>query len=730
MMQSKRMAEAFSRRRFLITVGTAAGGLVIGVPFGPARAAAALAAPWTQAHPADAAEVGAWLVIARDDTVTIRVAQAEMGEGIFTALPMIVAEELECDWAKVRAEYASVNRSLRENNIYGRMSTGGSSAVRLGRVALQQAGASARIRLIEAAARQWGVAPGECTAREGKVEHRASGRSLGYGALAEAAGKIRLDAEPAIKTPEQYRLIGKPVSRLDTPEKVDGTAVFGLDVRVPDMLYAAVKTCPVFGGSLKSFEFTAIKDRPGVHSAHPIPNGIAVVADSTWRAKAALEALPVTWDEGPNAAANSAAHRALFRAAVDSPGAVARNDGDAAKALAAAGGKRVDAVYEVPHLAHATMEPLNCTAHVQADRVDIWVGTQVPEAVVALAADLTGVKPANIFLNNCFLGGGFGRRLVPDEIRQALLVAKAVGRPVKLVWSREEDMTHDRYRPQAAIRFEALLGSDGMPTSWRTGTGVGSIARSLGRDKVASGVDRSALEGLENMRYSVPNILVECALRDTPVPLGAWRSVNSSQNGFALESFIDELAVAAGKDPYQFRRALLAGHADWLKVLDTAAEKAGWGGKLERGRGRGIAVFECFGTVCAEIAEVTVSRKGELKVDRVVAAVDCGHVVNPRIVESQIESAIAFGLSAALYGEITLAEGRVEQSNFDAYEMVRMADMPKVDVHLALSGGTKWGGIGEPGTPPIAPAVTNAIHAATGKRIRALPLKRQDLSWT
>lgn len=713
----------FSRRQFLVVSLSAAGGLAIGLSL-PHRANAASISsePWDQAS---GNEVNAWILIEPDDTVVIRVAQSEMGEGIFTALPMIVAEELGCDWSKVRAEYASASRNLREN-AYGRMLTGGSSAVRQSREFLQQAGASARERLIAVAAARWDVAPNTCIARDSVVTHAASGRKLRYGELAADAAKMRLANEPAIKTPDQYTLIGKPMARLDTPSKLNGTAIFGIDIRLPDMLYAAVVTCPLFGGAVKSYDAKAIEGRRGVKAVVPVPGGVAVVADRFWRAKEAAAALPVTWDEGPAATTDSAEFAQAYRTALNGKAAIARKEGNMASALAA--GRRVEALYEVPHLAHAAMEPLNCTAHVQAGHVDVWLGTQYPEHALQLAAEAAGVKPEQVELHNCFLGGGFGRRAVNDELTQAVTVAKAVGKPVKLVWTREEDMRHDRYRPQAAIRFEAALGPDGLPSGLRVRTAVGSIMRSLGWGNTDDGVEEPAIEGLSNQPYRIGALEVSCVLKNTHVPVMFWRSVGSSQNAFAMESFIDELAYAAGEDPYRFRRKLLVGKGDFLQVLDTIAEKSGWDKPMPAGKGRGIAIHECFGTIVSEVAEVAVSAKGELRVERVVAAVDCGHVVNPRTVEMQIESAVVYGLSAALFGEITIEKGAVVQGNFDDYQVVRLAEMPSIETHLALSGGSKWGGIGEPGTPPIAPAVCNAIFAATGKRIRRLPIKDFDLS--
>jgi isoquinoline 1-oxidoreductase beta subunit len=716
-------------RRFFITAGlSAAGGLAIGVALpGRSDAAPLDATPWLPPDAAQSTEVNAWILIEPDDSVTIRVAKSEMGEGILTALPMIVAEELECDWSKVRAEYADAHRNLVEKQPYGPMSTGGSGAVRRSREYLQQAGASARARLIAAAAQQWGVPPAECAAKDGKVSHAATRRSLGFGALAAAAAKIALTQEPAIKTPDQFRLIGQPQARFDTPLKVNGTAKFGIDMRIDGMVYAAVETCPVFGGTLKTLDDSKVKGRRGILQIVPIPGGVAVVADSFWRAKQAVADLAITWNEGAGAGTNSDQFKKDYREALDGPAANARKTGDVPGTLAKAA-KQIEALYEAPHVAHAAMEPLNATVHLQGDRLDVWMGTQDPDGALMRAAKAAGMKPEQVYLHNCYLGGGFGRRAVNDELEQAVIVAKAVGKPVKLVWTREYDMQHDRYRPQAAIRFKAGLGTDGMPVAWDMRTAVGSISRSLGRDPVVSGVEPSAVEGLANVPYACANLNVDCILKNTHVPVMFWRSVGSSQNAFALESFVDEMAVAAGKDPYLFRRALLAGKPDFLGVLDKLAEKGDWSKKLPAGQGRGIAIHEAFGTIVGEIVEVWVSPKGEVKVPRVVAVVDCGHVVNPRTVEMQIESAVIYGLTAALYGEITIKDGRVQEANFDAYEMVRFADAPAIETYMALSGGTKWGGIGEPGTPPIAPALCNAIFAATGKRIRSLPIRNTDLS--
>jgi isoquinoline 1-oxidoreductase beta subunit len=717
-----------SRRNFIVASLSAAGGLAIGVSFaGIADAMQMAPQAWDKAG--TGAEINAWIVINPDDTVTIRMARGEMGQGVFTSLPMIVAEELACDWAKVKSEYASGNRNVVEKGVYKSMITGGSSSVRTSLTYLQQAGASARERLIHAAAAKWAVPTTECRAENGAVIHDKSKRSLNYGALAAAAATVSLAEEPKIKTPDQYTLIGQPTARLDTKVKVNGQAIFGIDAKVPGMVYATVMTCPVPGGTVKSFDDKPVLALRGVTHVVPLGNkGVAVVADSFWRAKKAADALQVDWDYGAGAGTSSAQFNKEYRDALNGPAVNSKAEGDVATAFKS--GKLIEAVYEAPHLAHAAMEPLNCTAHVQPNRVDIWIGTQAADMAVNIAAQVSGVPVENVFVHNCYLGGGFGRRAVFDEMPQAIMISKIVGKPVKLIWTREEDMRHDRYRPQAAIRFKATLGADGMPVAIDARTAVGSISKSLGMSfgKTKEGLEPMATEGLDNMPYAIANVNVDCILKNTHIPVMFWRSVGSSQNAFAVESFIDELAHEAGQDPYQFRRKMLAGRPDFIKVLDTLAEKSNWGQKMPAGKGRGMAIHEAFGTIVGEVVEVAVDAKGKVKCERVVVAVDCGHVVNPRTVEMQMESGVIYGLTAALFDEITVKNGVVEQGNFDSYPIVRMADAPKIETYLALSGGDKWGGIGEPGTPPIAPALCNAIFAATGQRIRQLPVRTIDLN--
>ena len=711
-----------SRRQFVVTAITAGGGFALGAAIpGLGHAATLAAEPWSKEVPSSG-EVNAWIVIAPDDTVTIRYARAEMGQGSSTALPMIIAEELECDWEKVKVEFASANRNLRERHVYRQMSTGGSRAVRDSRAYLQRAGASARERLIAAAAKRWGVAPAECMAQQSLVLHKTSGRSLRYGELAAEAVAITLDKEPRLKTPDEFRLIGQSRPRLDTPLKIDGSAVYGIDVEVPDMVRAAIVACPVFGGKLKRVDESAIAGLRGVMRVVKLPNAVAVIADRYWRAQQALASLKIEWEVGANGATDSAALRQAYLDALDRKGVLARTDGDVEAALAQAGSV-IEAVYEVPYVAHAPMEPLNCTARVAPDRVDVWIGTQNADRALELAAEVSGVKRENVHIHNTFCGGGFGRRLHNDELVQAVRLAKIVGKPVKLIWSREEDMRHDRYRPQAAIRFRAALGANGLPVALDCRTACGSTNPINARH----GLDPQTTEGLATTSYRIPNLRVTSIVRNTHVPLGPWRSPGHSQNAFFMESFIDELAHAAGQDPYAFRRALLSHRADFVHVLDTLAEKGDWGKPPPPGMGRGLAIHECYNTIVGMIAEVSVSRQSEVKVERIIVAVDCGHAVSPRTIETQLEGAAIYGLTAALYNEITIKDGRVVEGNFDTYPIMRLKDAPKIEVHLALTGGRKWGGVGEPGTAVVGAALTNAIFAATGKRIRRLPIRGQNL---
>ena len=727
-MQTPSTQASLSRRTLVFAGASAAGGLAIGLPL----AARAGVPGFDRVTLADGQnqrqELTAWLIIDPDSSVTIRVPHQEMGQGTSTALAMLVAEELDCDWSKVRIEYASGNRNQRQaGKLYGSMMTVGSQGVRSSVSMMQQAGASARERLRLAAAQRWKVDPAECSIESGKCLHKAADKMLTYGELAPAAALVKLEVEPTIKTPDQYRLVGKWTPRLDTLPKVDGSAQFGIDAQVPGMVYAAVVSAPEFGARLKSVDEAAVKGRRGVIAVVKMDDAVAVVADRYWRAKAALDSLKIEWAPGENAGVDSAQLYKAYRDALEGPLVTAKADGDAAAALAQPGAKLVEADYEVPYLAHAPMEPLNCTVQLKPGRVDIWIGTQAPMAVIGLAAKEAGVPPENVYVHNAFLGGGFGRRTQHDELIHAIACAKQVGRPVKLIWHREQDIRRDRYRPQAAIRFKAALDADNRPTAIHTKVAVGSLLRSLGMSKVENGVEPMAVEVIATHAYKIPNSQVDVALKNAHVPVMFWRSVGASQNTFFLESFIDEMAHAAGQDPYQFRRNLLLDRPDYLGVLDTIAKRSNWGEPLPPGRGRGIAIMEDYGTVAGQVAEVTVSPDGKVKVDRVVAAVDCYHAVNPNTIEQQIEGGVIYGLTAALYGEISIKDGAPVEGNFNTYPLLKMSETPKIETYLSLSGGKTWGGIGEPSAAPIAPAVANAIFAATGKRVRRLPLKYTDL---
>jgi isoquinoline 1-oxidoreductase subunit beta len=712
-----------SRRRFVTTALTAAGGFALGVGVtGPAEAASLGVRPWGDEAKRYPGEINAWVVIEPDDTVIIRYGRAEMGQGSFTALPQILAEELECDWAFVKPEYASANRNLKENKVYGSLATGGSRAVRETGVMVQQAGASARERLIAAAARRWNVPVSECAAAMSKVTHQPTGRTLRFGELAADAAAVKLDKEPALKRPDQYKFIGRRLARLDVPLKINGSAKYGIDLEVPGMVRAAIIKCPVFGGAVKSVNEAAIASRRGVLQVVKLKDAVAVVADRYFRAQAALNALPIEWEVGAAGATSSGQFRKEYLDALNQKGVEARHDGNVDAALPTAA-KVIEATYEVPIIAHAPMEPLNAIAHVQADRVDVWVGTQNADLALTFAAQASGVKPENVYIHNTFSGGGFGRRLGPDEVAQAVAVSKAVGKPVKLIWTREEEIRQGRYRTQAAIRFKAGFAADGTPIALDMRNSAGSSNPA----NVRNGLDPQTTQGLINTAYQLPNYRVVSILKNTHVPLGPWRAPGHSQNVFFMESFIDEMAHAAGKDPVALRRELLAHRPDFQQVLDLLVEKGDWGKPMPRGKGRGVAVHESYDSIVGMTAEVAVTN-GEVKVERVVIVCDCGVVVNPRGVETQLEGGMIYGLSAALFGEITVKNGRVEQGNFDTYPVVRYKDAPKTEVYISPTPGKRWGGVGEPGATMIQPAVTNAIFAATGKRLRSLPIHGQDLS--
>lgn len=756
-----------SRREFVVTTFAVGGGLALGLSFPKNEAERAAVTvrlsgrPWESLAGKSDIEVGPWLMIAPDDTVTIRVGQSEMGQGVITSCAKMVAEELECDWSKVRAEYVSVNRHFRENKVYKRLTTTSSSSVRLGRPYLQQAGASARERLMAAAAQTWSVPRSDLTVKDGVITHTPTGRTLRYGQVARKAAAIQLRAEPKIKTPDQYTLMKKPTKLLDVPPKVDGSATYGIDVRVPGMLYAAAKASPVFKGKVKSYNADAVKNRPGVHSVvqfsgEEIEAGVAVVADSYWHAKTALDAMPIEWDEGTHGNDSSEEFFKSSRSALDDPGAkVVTKKGDPEAVLRNAP-HVVEAIYEVPYLDHTVMEPFNCTAQVTPGRVDIWVGSQEPEGATMDASKITGQPMENIYLHNCFLGGGFGRRGNQDDVRQAVAIAKQLdGRPVKVIWSREETTQHGYYRPMRVSRFRAALAPDGMPAAWTTrvvGVDEGVFAAKLvaaegglANTRVArtdEPADEQLIRGLHKLPYFVPNQQFDYHLRKTHVPTGPWTSVGRSQNEFFLETFVDELAHAAGKDPYHYRRALLEANSEfpfaksWIQVLDAVAEKSGWGKQLPAETGMGIAIGDSRRlsrteiTICAMVATVAISQKGEVRLQRMNVAIDTGpFLVNPLAVERQVEMQIAMGLAAVLRQEITIEKGRVVQGNFDTYPLLRPTEMPEIEVQFIRATDDPIAGIGEEIIGWVAPAVCNAIFAVTGKRIRSLPLKKHDLSW-
>jgi isoquinoline 1-oxidoreductase beta subunit len=683
-----------SRRNFLRAGAAAAGGLWLGVAL-PSRSAAAAAT---------GNKLNAFVHVGTDDIVTLFIHKAEMGQGTVTSLSQLVAEELECDWKKVYTEFPGVNRE------YGGMQgVFGSQSVRTSYDSLRRAGAAAREMLVQSAAAQWNVAPSSCRAENSTVVNTATNARLSYGALAEAAARLTPPASPALKDPAQYKLLGKPLKRLDTPSKVDGSASFGIDVHVPGMLYGNVARCPVFGGKVKSFDAAKAKAVPGVKQVLQISTGVAVVAENTWSAMQGRRVLEIQWDEGPVAAFSTPGITQSFIDKMSETGQVIRKTGDAEAVLASAS-KKIEAVYQVPYLAHAPMEPLNCTADVRPDRCTVWASTQGQSAAAQAAARITGLKPEAIDVHTHYMGGGFGRRAAADYIGEAVEVSKAVGAPVKLTWTREDDMQQDFYRPASYTRFTGALDAEGWPHTFASRTACPWF-----------GGPRTAVEGIADLLYAIPHLQVDCHNVNPGIPVSFWRSVGYSQNTFFAESFLDELAHAGGKDPLEVRRRLLFGSPRALAVVELAAQKAGWGQSLPAGHGRGISLANNIGSFTVQVAEVSVAA-GKLKVHRVVCAVDCGKIVNPAVIEQQIQSGIAFGLAAALKGGITIDKGRVQQGNFHNYDVLRIDEMPHVEVHIVASTAPS-GGIGEASTPGIAPAVTNAIFAATGQRIRTLPIR-------
>ncbi|WP_207460109.1 molybdopterin cofactor-binding domain-containing protein [Azospirillum sp. SYSU D00513] len=723
---------ALSRRGFLVS-SAAMGGLSLGFHL-PFLASAEAATPG--ATPAAAApEVNAWVVVRPDETVVIRVARSEMGQGTLTGLAQLVAEELECDWAKVTTEYPTPGQNLARDRVWGSFSTGGSRGIRDSHDYVRKGGAVAREMLVAAAAAEWKVPASECAVSKGVITHGPSGRSTTYGKVATAAAGMQPPAEVRLKDPKDWTIVGKPLPRLDTADKLNGKQVYGTDLKLPGMLNAAVRACPTFGGKLVNFDAAAVAGMRGVHKVVRVDDtAVAVVAETWWQAKTALDALPVTWDDGPNKALSSASIAETLAAGLDAEEAfVGASAGDARKALAGAA-KTVSAVYGFPYQNHATMEPMNATALWTELRCEVWVPTQNGEASLAAAAEAAGLPVQSCEVYKLHLGGGFGRRgNFQDYVRQAVNIAKQVpGRPVKLIWSREEDMLHGAYHPVTQCKLTGGLDAEGKLTALHMRISGQSILAAVRPEGMQNGKDPAVFQGLNisgpegHIGYAVENLLIDHAMRNPPIPPGFWRGVNLNQNAIYLECFMDELAHAAGMDPLAFRRRMMANHPKHLAVLDQVAQGIGWDRPAPAGVHRGIAQIMGFGSYVAAAAEVSVT-DGKLKIHRIVASTDPGHAVNPAQIERQVEGSFVYGLSACLYGECTVKDGRMEQTNFDSYEVLRMAEMPAVETILIPSGGF-WGGVGEPTIAVAAPAVLNALFAATGKRIRTLPLKNHDLA--
>ncbi len=714
-------AITLSRREFI----GATGGLVVAFHIPLAGAATTAGSP----------EINAWVVVQPDDTVVIRIARSEMGQGSLTGLAQLVAEELDCNWAKVKTEYPTPGQSLARKRVWGNFSTGGSRGIRESHEYVRKGGAIARTMLVQAAADEWKVPAAECSAAASVITHTPTGRKTSYGKVALAAAKLTPPTEVALKDPKDWKLVGKPLARLDTQDKLTGAQVYGSDLKLPGMLNAAIKDCPVFGGKVKSLDAAAIAKRPGVKKVVRVgESAVAVIADTWWHAKTALDALPIEWDEGPNAKVNSAQTAETLKAGLDAPQAVVGNSNGDARAALASAARKIEAVYSYPHQNHATMETMNATVKYTPERCEVWTPTQNGEAALAAAAEAAGLPPAQCEVYKLLLGGGFGRRgATHDWVTQAVQIAKEMpGTPVKLIWSREEDMTHGRYHPVTQCKLSAGLDAQGELTALHMRISGQSILAGVFPQMIREGKDPVVFQGLNppgpeaSIGYTFPHLLVDHAMRNPHVPPGFWRGVNLNQNAIYLECFLDEVAHATKQDPLALRRKLMAKSPKHLAVLNAAAERAGWGTPAPAGVYRGLAQTMGFGSYVAACAEVSVSDEGKLKIHRIVAATDCGHAVNPQQIEAQVEGSFAYGLSAALYGECTVKDGRIEQTNFHTYPVLRMDEMPKVETIVMPSGGF-WGGVGEPTIAVAAPAVLNAIFAATGKRIRDLPLKNHSL---
>lgn len=726
---NKHVSPKMNRRAFVIGTAAVGAGLAIGldIPFGgPAVVRAADGSP----------EVGAWVVVRPDDTVVIRIARSEMGQGSLTGLAQLVAEELACDWSKVTTEYPTPGQSVARKRVWGDFSTGGSRGIRSSQDYVRKGGATARVMLIQAAADEWKVPASECAAASSVITHTPSGRTTTYGKVAEAAAKLTPPADVKLKDPKDWRLIGKGLLRLDTADKTTGTMVYGIDVKLPGMLNAAIKDCPVFGGKVKSFDEAKVVDMKGVKKVVKVgDSAVAVVADTWWHAKAALEALPLVWDEGDNAKVSSESIAKWLAEGLDDaqPAYVGNKNGDVKAAIAGAA-KKVEAVYNYPYQNHATMEPMNATALYTADKCEVWCGTQNGEAAFAAVLEASGLPAEKCDVHKVMLGGGFGRRGQTDYVRQAVMIAKEMpGTPIKLLWSREEDMAHGRYHPITQCKMTGAFDADNNLVALHYRLSGQSILFSLRPEALQNGMDPAAFQGVAQsgeaaFGYSVPNLLIEHAMRNPLVPPGFWRGVNVNHNAIYMECFMDELAHAAGQDPLEFRRKLMGNHPKHLAVLDAVAEKIGWTTPAPQGVYRGIAQVMGYGSYVAGAAEISVTDGSKIKVHRIVASTDPGYIVNPAQVERQIAGSFVYGLSALFYGGCTVKDGRIEQTNFDTYNSMRINEMPKVEAVMVPSGGF-WGGVGEPTIGVAAPAVLNAYFAATGKRIRSVPLRDQNITF-
>jgi isoquinoline 1-oxidoreductase beta subunit len=714
-----------TRRSFLVATAAAGGGFALGfdLPFGaPARAADA------------APEVTAWVVIKPDDAVIVRVVRSEMGQGTMTGLVQLLAEELECDWSKISTEFPTPGQSLARGKPWGRMFTAGSRGIRESNEIVRKGGATARTMLIQAAADAWKVPAAECSAANSVITHKPSGRTTTFGKVAAAASQLAPPKDVALKDPKDWKLIGKPVKRLDTAPKVVGAHIYSIDVKLPGMLLAAVKACPVFGGKLKSFDAAKVTGMKGVKQVVPVgDNAVAVVGEHWWEAKLALDALPIEWDVGANGTVTTASIAAFVKTGLDANEAFVGNESGDAKGAIAKAAKTVEAVYAYPYQNHATMEPMNATARFTPDRCEVWAATQDGDAALAAVAEASGLPPEKCDVNKMPLGGGFGRRTTHDWLHQAIAIAKQIpGTPIKLIWTREEDMTQGRYHPTTQCKLVGAFDANNQLTSLHMRIAGQSILAYVAPAVLKNGMDPFVFQGLNAkgdegvFGYGIPNLLIDHAMRNPHVPPHFWRGVNNNQNAIYLECFMDELAHAVGQDPLAFRRKLMANYPKHLAVLNAVADHVGWDKPAPQGVFRGLAQHMGYGSYVAACAEVSVTPKGALKVHRIVAATDPGYAVNPAQIERQIAGSFVYGLSALLYGECTVKGGAIEQTNFDSYNVLRIDEMPKVEVLIRPSGGF-WGGVGEPTIFVAAPAVLNAIFAATGNRIRSFPLKNQKL---